>query len=231
MVAGVQEYLAETKGWGLGSLLCRFSKALQPFVFRTRYGLLRVSGIGSDTVSEDCALLIDLGGNDVYRNNAGGCRTAEAGIALCIDHWGNDQYVSDRPYVQGFDSWVSGCWWIWPGMTVTLPGTFAQGAGIMGVGALWDLGGDDTYDGHAFVQGAGMFGLGMLLDDEGDDQYDGATLCQGAATTLGLGVLDLGRQRPLRAGGEAGPGCAGPAAGLRPGRRACRFDPIPGKGS
>jgi hypothetical protein len=188
-VSGVQAYLAETKGWPPGDFYADSSKSRQPFRFRTRYGLLRVSGTGSDTVVEDCALLIDLGGNDVYRNNAGGCRTAEAGIALCIDHAGDDEYVSERPYVQGFG-------FLGVGLLVDLAGNdrytarhFAQGAGIMGVGALWDLGGDDVYDGHAFVQGAGMFGLGMLLDDAGNDQYDGATLCQGAATTLGLGVL------------------------------------------
>jgi HEAT repeat protein len=188
-VGGVQEYLAATRNWGPADFYADLSKSRQPFIFRTKYGLLRVSGVGCDTATEDCALLIDLGGDDVYRNNAGGCWTAEAPIALCIDHAGNDQYVSDRPYVQGFG-------FLGVGLLVDVAGNdryvarhFAQGAGIMGVGALWDLGGDDVYDGHAFVQGAGMFGLGMLLDDAGDDQYDGATLCQGAATTLGLGVL------------------------------------------
>lgn len=190
---GVREYIATTSGWRVGDFYANTAKARQPFEVQTPYGLFRVSGVGRDTVVEDCALLIDLGGDDVYRNNAGGCRTTEAGIALCIDHAGDDQYVSDRPYVQGFG-------FLGVGMLVDLAGNdryvarhFAQGAGIMGVGALWDLGGDDVYDGHAFVQGAGMFGLGMLLDDAGNDQYDGATLCQGAATTLGLGILsDLG---------------------------------------
>lgn len=188
-VGGVQEYLAATRGWGTADFYADLSKSRQPFRIQTKYGLLRVSGVGNDAVTEDCALLIDLGGDDVYRNNAGGCRTAEAGIALCIDHWGNDQYISDRPYVQGFG-------FLGVGMLVDMAGNdryvarhFAQGAGIMGVGVLWDLGGDDVYDAHAFVQGAGMFGLGLLLDDAGNDQYDGATLCQGAATTMGLGVL------------------------------------------
>lgn len=186
---GVEKYVAATMGWNTGDFYRDTARAKQAFRVETPYGLLRVDGTGDDTVDEDCALLIDLGGDDVYRNNAGGCRNAEAGVALCIDHSGNDEYISDRPYVQGFG-------FLGVGMLVDLAGNdryvarhFAQGAGIMGVGILWDLAGNDVYDAHAFVQGAGMFGLGMLLDDAGNDQYDGATLCQGAATTMGLGIL------------------------------------------
>jgi len=187
---GIQEYLAATKGWHNEDFYADVSRAAKPFEVKTPYGLLRVSGIGNDTVDTDCALLIDIAGDDVYRNNAGGCTSARDGIAVCIDHAGNDQYLAPgRDYVQGFG-------FLGVGMLIDLAGNdiyrarhFSQGAGIMGVGVLWDRAGDDVYDANAFVQGAGMFGLGMLLDDSGNDQYDCATLGQGAATTLGLGVL------------------------------------------
>ncbi|MBT7787451.1 MAG: hypothetical protein HN757_01075 [Calditrichaeota bacterium] len=144
-----------------------------------------ISGFNNDTHSENIGLLIDLGGNELYTNNAGG---SVGSVAVVIDHNGNDVYNSDSRYVQGF-----GCLGV--GYLVDLEGNdrytakhFSQGGGIMGVGCLWDNWGNDEYSGHGFTQGAAMFGLGALLDNSGDDKYDCATLGQGGATTLGLGI-------------------------------------------
>jgi hypothetical protein len=160
------------------------------FRLETPAGVILVSGFGPDVHEEETAFLIDLGGDDTYRNNAGGCASSGAGAALCIDHGGNDRYEAPgRSFVQGFG-------FLGVGTLVDLGGDdrytakhFCQGAGILGVGALWDGSGDDVYTAHAFCQGAGMFGLGLLLDTRGEDFFDGATLCQGGATTLGLGIL------------------------------------------
>lgn len=37
-------------------------------------GLLRIGGFGNDSYTDDTSFLIDLGGDDSYANNAGGCR-------------------------------------------------------------------------------------------------------------------------------------------------------------
>ena len=111
---------------------------------------MEISGYGDDTLhTENAALLIDLGGDDVYTNNAGGCGR-NGGVAVCIDHAGNDKYLApDSSYVQGFG-------FLGVGMLVDLAGNdvykakhFSQGVGIMGVGVLWDKAGNDTFSANA----------------------------------------------------------------------------------
>jgi tetratricopeptide (TPR) repeat protein len=185
----VSEYVTSTAGFGVADCYLDTAKARRTLDLVTPAGTVEVSGFGNDTHSKDVALLIDLGGDDTYTNNAGGCGR-NGGVAVCIDHSGNDRYLApDSSYVQGFG-------FLGVGMLVDLVGNdvykakhFSQGAGIMGVGVLWDKAGNDTFRANAFCQGAGMFGLGMMLDDSGDDVYDCATNGQGSATTLGLGIL------------------------------------------
>lgn len=185
----VSEYVTASAGFGVADCYSDTAKARTTLDLVTSAGTVEVSGFGNDTHSNDAALLIDLGGEDIYTNNAGGCGR-EGGVAVCIDHGGNDKYLApDSSYVQGFG-------FLGVGMLVDLAGNdvykakhFSQGAGIMGVGVLWDKAGNDTFSANAFCQGAGMFGLGMMLDDSGDDVYDCATNGQGSATTLGLGIL------------------------------------------
>jgi hypothetical protein len=189
LAAAVERYTAATAGWGASDFFADTAMAHAVVAFDAPFGRVSISGYGDDRHAENVALLIDLGGNDIYTNNAGGCRRS-GGIALCIDHAGDDKYLApDSNYVQGFG-------FLGVGMLVDLAGNdvykakhFSQGAGIMGVGVLWDKAGNDTFSANAFCQGAGMFGLGMMLDDSGNDVYDCATNGQGSATTLGLGIL------------------------------------------
>jgi hypothetical protein len=158
-------------------------------VFESPFGRVVLAGPGNDRHSRDAALIVDLGGNDIYENNAG-ASPSRGGVGLCIDIGGDDRYeAAESSYVQGFG-------FLGVGMLVDLAGNdvykakhFSQGAGILGVGVLWDKAGNDTFSAHTFCQGAGMFGLGMMLDDSGDDVYDCASNGQGSATTLGLGIL------------------------------------------
>jgi len=165
------------------------SRMRKVFEFDAPFGRVTIGGIGDDVYTENAALSIDIGGNDTYLNNAGGCGR-DGGVAMCIDHAGNDRYEApDSSYVQGFG-------FLGVGMLVDLAGNdvyrakhFSQGAGILGVGVLWDQAGNDSFSAHTFCQGAGMFGLGTMLDDSGDDVYDCASNGQGSATTLGMGIL------------------------------------------
>ena len=185
----VSWYCRTTAGWKKTDVFEDTSKSLDAVTFDAPFGRVEISGYGDDRHTENAALLIDLGGNDVYTNNAGGCGR-NGGVAVCIDHAGDDKYLApDSSYVQGFG-------FLGVGMLVDLAGNdvykakhFSQGAGIMGVGVLWDKAGDDTFSANAFCQGAGAFGFGTLLDDAGDDVYDCSTMGQGSATTLGMGVL------------------------------------------
>ncbi|MGH2692197.1 MAG: hypothetical protein ACRDHM_06805 [Actinomycetota bacterium] len=164
--------------------------------------------IGSEAnneYAEDAALLIDLGGNDVYRNGAGAAPflppgdSDYIGVSVNIDLAGNDTYIAStesRP-PEGTNPFA------------------VQGAAFGGgVGILVDQAGDDTYTAHTgagskndirwgVAQGAGFGGTGALFDRAGSDHYsltgdDGENdwiflIGQGAATNspdgAGIGVL------------------------------------------
>ena len=195
----IDRYIEATKYFSVQDYYADTTKSTEPFTIEGIIAVISggnsflgdtlgvvISGFGNDIHSENTRLLIDLGGNDIYTNNAGG---TIGSVALVIDHNGDDVYNNtDDRYIQGF-----GCLGV--GYLVDLEGDdrytakhFSQGGGIMGVGCLWDKSGDDEYSGHGFTQGAAMFGLGALLDDSGDDKYDCATMGQGGATALGLGI-------------------------------------------
>ncbi|MFH0889138.1 MAG: HEAT repeat domain-containing protein [Planctomycetota bacterium] len=186
----VQEYVTATKSFKKDDFYVDINNTDETSNFDTPYGSVVISGFGNDIHKEDASLLIDLGGNDTYTNNAGGAYYTPSNIAVCIDHSGADIYsVTNKNYVQGFGFLGVGYLVDMAGDDKYYSGNFSQGAGIMGVGAIWDLSGNDVYDGNAFCQGAGMFGLGMLMDSAGNDSYDASTNAQGSATTLGLGIL------------------------------------------
>ncbi|MDP8314817.1 MAG: HEAT repeat domain-containing protein [Candidatus Celaenobacter antarcticus] len=190
MSEAIYNYWNLTKDMSVSDIYNDQSAYKEPFIYVTNSLRIVIRGVGDDVYTKDADLLIDIGGDDIYQNNAGGCRSSFEEIAVCIDHNGNDTYDSPNDtYVQGFG--FLGCGFLadFNGNDIYSAKHFAQGAGVCGVGVLWDESGFDTYDAHAFCQGAGMFGLGMLLDNNGEDIYDCATLGQGGATTLGMGVL------------------------------------------
>jgi hypothetical protein len=150
-----------------------------------------VSGTGSNEYTDDVALIVDLGGNDLYRN-AAGFGSAGAGVVLDLD--GNDRYEAPDGLIsaQGAGN-VGGV-----GMLLDLDGNdayraadtslqfgvAAQGSGETGaVGILLDAAGNDLYEvrsdkaagsGTAFAGGQGMGltgGVGALVDGGGDDTY------------------------------------------------------------
>lgn len=190
MTDAIYEYWLATKDISISDIYTENSATKEPFIYVTNSLRIVIRGVGNDIYTKDAHLLIDIGGDDVYHNNAGGCRSSFEEISVCIDHSGNDKYDSPNDqYVQGFG--FLGCGFLadFNGNDIYNAKHFAQGAGVCGVGVLWDKSGLDTYNAHAFCQGAGMFGLGMLLDDNGEDLYDCSTLGQGGATTLGMGIL------------------------------------------
>ena len=112
---------------------------------------LCVGGIGNNQYDGNELVLIDLGGDDLYTNNAG---AASLGAALTLDLAGNDTYDANK-YNQ-----------------------VAQGTGFFGaVGMLVDGAGNDTYRitstlGATSGQGLGFLGgAGFLLDGTGNDKY------------------------------------------------------------
>ncbi|MGQ0534607.1 MAG: hypothetical protein ACT4PT_00865, partial [Methanobacteriota archaeon] len=88
-------------------------------------------GSTDDLYEDDVAVLVDAGGNDTYRNNAGGSNLAGGsceigagqGSAVLVDLAGDDEY------------WDGG----------TRRGCGVNGGGYLGTGFLFDAKGDDAY--------------------------------------------------------------------------------------
>jgi hypothetical protein len=180
-------------------------------------------------------LLIDLGGDDVYRNHPGSAPFTAPGdpsvanlVSVHVDLAGDDTYTPQP-----------------------VPGpageqVFSNGVGATGVGFSIDLAGDDFYRAEVlagdqdtpgvgfasgWAQGAGFAGIGVLYDGEGDDQY--ALLGQSNETNaVRLFGQGFGGYGGLAAGGDvAGVGAGAlvdrglgtdsyeTAASLRPGAR------------
>lgn len=156
----------------------------------TAAGTIIVGGRGSNTYDldamSDVNVVIDLGGNDVYRE---GTVSLDRPVLITIDLAGNDTYTGTKPGIQG--SAILGV-----AMLVDLEGNdtyqakdMAQASCLGGVGMLVDHGGHDRYTGFRRVQGQAFAGIGLLLDRDGNDQYRGAMWTQGMGCPLGFGML------------------------------------------
>jgi len=68
----------------------------------TRHGLMIVGGAGDNDYDQEALLIVDLGGNDRYRNGAGASRNGHP-FSMVIDFSGNDIYMTgeDIPDAEG----------------------------------------------------------------------------------------------------------------------------------
>jgi hypothetical protein len=119
--------------------------------FKTSFGRIIVGGTGTAEYSEDAAIILDLGGDDVYKNNAG---CGKLGASVVVDLAGNDLYNS---------------------------GDYSQGCAVCGIGALVDMGGNDKYICGNYGQASALLGFAFLVDASGNDSYTGGLGCQSFA--------------------------------------------------
>jgi hypothetical protein len=173
------------------------------------------TGCANNTYPNDYLLVIDVGGNDTYRNNAGGnlvdvnfapagsavagirgtgpargCQRAIPGLAAadCVPTASVllDLQGQDTYGVKQTPDHDTGCT-----NDLVVRRLMTGGAGFLGVGILRDAGqGADAYTGKTGALGAGhIFGLGVLSDDGGDDSYTAVRNSQGFALVGGFGLL------------------------------------------
>lgn len=176
----------ERVGWGT-ELLQDFAGDIL-FVQETSIGKIVVGGRGTSYYYADAAIIIDLGGNDYYFNNAGSSRK-EIPVSLCIDFSGDDAYQTDAPFTQGTGRFGIGILIDYRGDDQYLSKDFSQGACLFGIGLLRDNGGNDFYNGRVVNQGVGFFGAGLLNDAGGNDVYFSRQFAQGVGFTKGFGAL------------------------------------------
>lgn len=161
----------------------------------TPHGLILVGGTGPNTydLKVPVALLIDLGGDDVYQGVVASSFDDEHPNCVVIDIAGNDIYE---------------------------PSELGLATGRLGVGILLDVEGNDTYKLAPGCGGVGLGGIGVLVDAKGNDKYHGTRFTQGAAV-MGVGLLwdmegnDIYTSRGLAVGfgGPGGVGCLLDSAG------------------
>ena len=154
----------------------------------TRHGLMIVGGMGDNDYDQEALLIVDLGGNDRYRNGAGASRKGYP-FSMVIDFSGNDVYMTDEDYAQGAGLLGGGFLIDLGGDDQYLSKSLGQGAGVLGVGMLIDIGGDDVYRCHSFCQGAGFLGIGLIAESGGNDQYSAAIYSQGFGFIRGMGLI------------------------------------------
>ena len=162
-------------------------------------GWVLIGGEGDNIYGGDAAIIVDLGGDDIYLNNCGapvfiaadGELTSEqqSAVGLLIDFDGDDEYIGN-----GWGSMGAAIGGI--GFLIDLKGNdsyngawLTQGSAFCGVGVLWDQAGDDRYHAQQPAQAAAFFGAGLLLDRSGNDHYAAAEQAQGFGGAAGFGLL------------------------------------------
>ncbi|MDP7363476.1 MAG: PDZ domain-containing protein [Candidatus Latescibacteria bacterium] len=149
------------------------------FAQPTSWGWVVVGGKGANVYGEDAAVIIDLGGDDLY---LGGARVhAQAPVALVVDLGGDDRYVDRR--LGGVVGAVGGVVALIDvkGDDVYEGGTLGVASAFGGAALLLDREGDDIYLGDVMTQGSAMFGVALLHDMKGSDLYSAARFAQGFA--------------------------------------------------
>lgn len=159
------------------------------FAWNTPIGKIALNGSANNVYDAAPYLLIlDTGGDDVYRFHADARRTDNP-ISLIVDLAGNDRYESDAPGAFGAGILGYGFLLDVSGNDVYKTGDVGPGTGLFGVGMLIDRSGNDTYLTHRVGEGAAVCGIGILSDLSGKDTYRCMEMAQGYGGVRGCGVL------------------------------------------
>jgi hypothetical protein len=165
----------------------------QPLTLRTKSGeTVRLFGPGPnrETLDGTAALVVDLGGDDVWSGMTGAAWGAGPTSCVHIDLGGNDRY-------EAVTAGGIACGLLGVGIVVDEAGddryscaASGLGRGLFGIGLLLDVAGHDSYRStDSWCQGAGHAGVGALVDLAGDDDYECTQQSQGLGGTLGAGLL------------------------------------------
>ena len=153
-----------------------------------------LTGVNS-AYSRDCALTIDVAGDDGYTNNAGGGDVQGGFLSACggdplasvpaaaaLDLSGNDAY---QPTVAGVPRSCG-----------------VNGGGSSGAGLLFDAAGDDRYVAGSYgTNGGSDLGAGMLVDVLGFDSYSAGNSGTNGAGLRGT-LIDVTGGDSYRAAGS-----------------------------
>ena len=158
--------------------------------FNTAAGLVRISGTGTDTISGDYSLVVDLGGDDLYTGTTGVPRSFTHPISVVIDVEGDDTYDSgDEPAGLACGNHGLGAAFDLSGDDAYRCDESGIGSACYGTGVVVDYEGDDSYTCGKYSQASSFAGMGVLFDLAGDDSYTCVSESQGFAGTKGFSLL------------------------------------------
>lgn len=155
----------------------------------TAYGHVGLFGTGPDTIRGQFAVVVDFGGDDVYRLQENSSPWDKP-VRVIIDVEGNDTYEDSTGRSLACGLLGAGVLLDLEGNDVYTSGESGLGSAFYGTGLLIDLAGNDHYvNSGKWGQGAAHVGVGMLLDRRGDDIYECVRESQGFGATCGVGAL------------------------------------------
>jgi hypothetical protein len=157
-------------------------------VLSSKAGPVIIGGAGRNIYKTSAALIIDLGGDDLYTGKTGVVLGGQQ-ISAIFDLDGNDEYLATELFAQGSGILGIGLLYDLAGNDLYVGTGFSQGSAVLGIGLLGDLDGNDRYFGEEFNQGAAFWGAGLLLDARGNDYYQSNLFAQGVGGVKGLGGL------------------------------------------
>jgi hypothetical protein len=171
-------------------LIGRFDHTKGGIVYEaiTPIGKVMVGGIGAKIYADDAALILDLGGGNLYLNNAGGTRPGMP-VALVINWGGHNHYISSENYSQGAGLLGGGFLIDLGGNALFVSRDGSQGAGFWGIGLLLHGDGGGIFSARKFSQATGQMGIGLLISGRGDDRYSCSYGGQGLGLFGGAGIL------------------------------------------
>jgi hypothetical protein len=163
-----------------------WKEGVESLSFTTTLGRVIIGGVGSDIHQHEASLIIDLGGDDLYRGKVASGRHGKCSVVLDLD--GDDHYMGEDS-TQGAGFWGIGILIDLKGNDFYKANNFSQGASLFGIGLLMDGAGMDNYLGNEFVQAASWFGWGGIVDLAGEDAYQCKHSCQAYAGVQGISCL------------------------------------------
>ncbi len=145
-----------------------------------------IGTLGNDVFDGPSNIIIDPGGDDIYRNGAGAARN---GTSHIIDLGGDDQYLGKG--LLGPGSALRGVSYIYDAAGNDLYHCSHTGIASAFGGFAWveDAAGDDRYHAKAFAQAAAYAGTAVLIDHEGNDHYNLGYMGQAYAGVRGQAYL------------------------------------------
>ena len=156
----------------------------------TELGKVRIATTNDERYVDRSLLIIERGGNNVYRGQAGIANgLQEQRLSAIIDLSGRDEYLGSGILSVGSALFGVSVVIDSEGDDVYDAAFTGQASGLYGVGWLDDRSGDDTYQAYALAQGAAVYGLGYLRDRKGSDRYTVGFEGQAFAGTMGVGLL------------------------------------------